>query len=806
MGQQHRPNTLDKLAWALRSRFAQHGNIDDIDECIHLRREAVALWPEGHSGRDYYLNNLALSLKLRFDHQGEHSDLDEAISLHEEALRLRPVGHESRDFSLDNLGGALVTCFNKRGGIDSVTRAISLRREALALRPPGHPSRALTLNNLALTLKTRYDKLNVSEDLSEAIDRYRESLRLRQLDDPERHATLCNLSSVLCSRFTHTLEDEDVKEAINLCQESLEALPSLHPERHYSYVRLREAYLSRYQILHYPADLSLAMENFRLASRHPTQGFPGRLVDAYNWTVTAERYSHASALEAYTTFFELLDGHLVTRSSTISRREAAAAFRDISRLPVDAASCAIRRGNLRHAVELVEQGRGHQWSLASRFKTSVEDLESAHPTLAFNYLEMSKRVSNAAHSSATITNRAAADLAETKYRRLTKQWEAAVAEIRDLRAFSRFLLPPVYEDLQTAARHGPVIILIASKHSCSTIVVPTSGEPHHVPLPSITLADLMILKDRFTRALRHASRMRPAETRTDLIVLLRIVWDEIMLPIVSVLENVLKLQRRSRIWLCPTAAFTSIPLHAANPFQTKADRSKEPCLEDLYVCSYAPTLSALVRSRKTMKKRVTPSFVAIGQGQPGAGKGKALLAVDSELELVHELVPATVNRTIVSGDAATRAGALEALEENTWVHLACHGKQDPTQPYNSHFVMRDEHLTLLDIMDKNIPHAEFAFLSACHTAVGDKETPDEVIHLAAGLQFSGFKSVVGTLWEVDDAVAKHVVEAFYKYMFNPKEEGVMDCTKAAWALNCATHAVKTKVPLEQRMVFIHIGV
>jgi CHAT domain-containing protein len=104
-------------------------------------------------------------------------------------------------------------------------------------------------------------------------------------------------------------------------------------------------------------------------------------------------------------------------------------------------------------------------------------------------------------------------------------------------------------------------------------------------------------------------------------------------------------------------------------------------------------------------------------------------------------------------------------------------------------------------MERDIPLTEFAFLSARHTAVGDKETPDEVIHLAAGLQFSGFKSVVGTLWEVDDYIAKYVVEAFYKYMFHSKE-GVMDCTKAAWALNCATHAVKTKVPLEQRMVSV----
>jgi hypothetical protein len=61
-----------------------------------------------------------------------------------------------------------------------------------------------------------------------------------------------------------------------------------------------------------------------------------------------------------------------------------------------------------------------------------------------------------------------------------------------------------------------------------------------------------------------------------------------------------------------------------------------------------------------VKKRVDPSFVAIGQGQPGAGKGKALLAVDSKL------VPATANRTTISGDAATRAGALESLEDNIY--------------------------------------------------------------------------------------------------------------------------------------------
>ncbi|KAG1827926.1 hypothetical protein EV424DRAFT_1597051 [Suillus variegatus] len=700
LGHQLHPRSLDRLAQAVKARFDQHGSIDDLDMSIQLFRKP--------------------------------NDLDEAISLHEGALRLCPVGHQYRDYSLDNLGGVLVNRFNKRGDIDDITRAISLCREALTLRPPGHPRRDTTLNNLALALQIRYDKskTHVSEDLNEAIDLYRESLRLKRLDHLERRKTLRNLSSVLCSRFTQTQRNEDVKEAITLCQGSLAALSSLHPAMFFTYIRLQQAYLSRYQILHDPADLSLSIRNFKLASRHPTQGFPHRITEAIDWARQAEVYQHESALEAYSTFLELLDAHLATRSSATSRREAAAAFQYARSLPVDAAACAIRHDNLPRAVELVEQGRGQQWSLASRLRTPVEDLESAKPTLARNYLELSKLISNAAQNSATITDRAAADREATEYRILTRQWEAAVAEIRNLPAFSRFLLPPSYEDLQAAARQGPVIILVASEYSCSAIIVPTSGRP-----PSRS--------DRFARAIRDSSRMNPGESRTDLIVLSRIIWDQIMLLIVNVLEHVLKLKRRSRIWLCPTAAFTSIPLHAAHPFQTKADRSgKEPCLEDLYICSYTPTLSALIRSRQLMKKRVSSVL----------WKGKALLAVDSELELVHKLVPCdgqshhyfwrrshTSRRTL--SFAAEHLGApCLSLASRTLSSLTIRI-----------FVMRDEHLTLLDIIERHLPQAEFAFLSACHTAVGDEETPDE--------------SVIGTLWEVDDSVAKHVVEAFYKYMF-----------------------------------------
>jgi hypothetical protein len=94
------------------------------------------------------------------------------------------------------------------------------------------------------------------------------------------------------------------------------------------------------------ADLSLVIENFRLSSRHPTRGFPQRIIQAYYWTIAAEQHGHGSALEAYSTFFELLDAHLATRLSATSRREDATAFHYARTLPVDAASYAIYWDNL----------------------------------------------------------------------------------------------------------------------------------------------------------------------------------------------------------------------------------------------------------------------------------------------------------------------------------------------------------------------------------------------------------------------------------------------------------------------------
>jgi CHAT domain-containing protein len=181
--------------------------------------------------------------------------------------------------------------------------------------------------------------------------------------------------------------------------------------------------------------------------------------------------------------------------------------------------------------------------------------------------------------------------------------------------------------------------------------------------------------------------------------------------------------------------------------------------------------------------------------------------VEPELELVRSLLPntPTVSFTKLTSVDATKSRALCTMQDNTWLHFACHGTQNYEEPFMSAFLMRDQPLSLLDITQMDISRHEFAFLSACETAVGDFATPDEVIHLAAGLQFAGVKSVVGTLWKVNDWAVQHVVEASYKKLWG---DGKMNSKRAAQALRQAVYSLARNkdMPLDKRIAFMHIGI
>ena len=53
-------------------------------------------------------------------------------------------------------------------------------------------------------------------------------------------------------------------------------------------------------------------------------------------------------------------------------------------------------------------------------------------------------------------------------------------------------------------------------------------------------------------------------------------------------------------------------------------------------------------------------------------------------------------------------------------------------------------------MKQSFTHTELAVVSACQTAKGDSELPEEAIHLAAGMMMASYGSVVATMWSIRD--------------------------------------------------------
>ncbi|KAG1791595.1 uncharacterized protein HD556DRAFT_1520162 [Suillus plorans] len=758
-----RSMSLNNLASGLFSRFVHRGRDEDLDEAIALNREALALRPTGHTDRSISLNNLAVELSSRFEHRGNDKDLDQAIGLLREALALRPVGHTGRSMSLDELANQVSSRFEHRGSNEDLDEAIALHREALALRPISHTDRSMSLNNLANDLSSRFAHRGKDEDLDEAITLDREALALVPVGHTDRSKSLSNLAIQLSFRFEHRNKDEDLDEAITLNREALDLRPIGHIGRSKSLNNLATQLFTRFEHQSNREDLEESRENLRFentdslnvamhhlkaAANVVSAGLLPRLRASLHWARHASEYSHGTQLEAYTMSMQLLDAYMSVTASVLSRHKAMKEFPRT--LAVDAASCALRSGDVPRAVELLEQGRTIIWTQMARLRTPLDSLQTHgdHAVILMKrFRDLSSLLDKTPADHSEDTPRVDVEADEIRYRRLVEDWNGTVEEIRKIEGFSRFLLPPLFSDLQDAGRDGPIIMLIASESSCDAIIVPHEQPPTSIQLPT-NFQKLAELEIAFREAVPKDAG--PKGNQRALMVALRKLWDVVVRPVV---ENLGAIARRgSRIWWCPTSVFNFLPLHAAGEYRKDGES-----LSRHYISSYTPSLTALIKARANHDKSLSVPFVAIGQNHP-AGVLFTLDAVEPELELVRTLLP------------------------------------PPPTP-----------LSLLDIAQMDLSRHQFAFLSACETAVGVPATPDEVIHLAAGLQFAGVKSVVGTLWKVDDPTVQRLVKAFYTNLCG---DGTMNSKRAARALHRAVQLLASDrdIPLAQRIVFVHIGI
>lgn len=149
---------------------------------------------------------------------------------------------------------------------------------------------------------------------------------------------------------------------------------------------------------------------------------------------------------------------------------------------------------------------------------------------------------------------------------------------------------------------------------------------------------------------------------------------------------------------------------------------------------------------------------------------------------------------------------MSELPNSEWLHLACHGQQGgPKDPLNSCLLLYDGKLYLKQLLGMPLPNAEFVFLSACETAMGDDTISNEALHLAGGMLFAGFKAAVATLWSINDDDGPAVAKVVYEHLFvADSQKTVADSAEALQ--KAVTRLRGMGVPTYRWAPFIHIGV
>ncbi len=108
----------------------------------------------------------------------------------------------------------------------------------------------------------------------------------------------------------------------------------------------------------------------------------------------------------------------------------------------------------------------------------------------------------------------------------------------------------------------------------------------------------------------------------------------------------------------------------------------------------------------------------------------------------------------LAGAGLSRGVVLEALSTSTIAHFACHGIMETEEPTASRLILTaDEALCVSDILEADCSKLSLVVLSACRSAVHGPDMADEFTSLAVAFLVAGARTVIGTLWNVDDAAA-----------------------------------------------------
>ncbi|KAJ7469111.1 TPR-like protein [Mycena latifolia] len=813
------PSWLSNLGNSLLNRFQRLGDLTNLNESVSTLKAAVSLTPEGHPDMPSRLSNLGISLRNRFEPLGDLTDLNESVSTFKAAVNLTPEGHPEMPSQLNGLGNSLHSRFERVGDLTDLNESVSTFKTAVSLTPEGHPDMPSQLNNLGISLLTRFEQVGDLTDLNESVSTFKTAVSLTPEGHPNMPSWLSNLGNSLHTCFKQSGDLTDLNESISTFKAALGLTPEGHPFQSIVLNNLGNCLHHRFNSLEDQHDCEDMLIQYRRAASSQTGTAHIRFRASSMWAHYAHTYQHPSVLDAYTTAIDLVP-KVAWLGLSISDRHHQ--ILKAGQLVREAASAAINAHEYSKAVEWLEQGRSVIWGQFLNLCTPVDDLHVVHPKLAAELTSISNllETSSTQRGMETASFRPTQSLqaAARQYHDLAAQRDELLQQIRGLAGFEQFLLPKPISELSKAAEIGPVVLLNSSSYRCDALILMAGigDEVMHVPLPDFTLGQAQDLTEALGCLVRGAARSERLEGHRERGLppddefsrILSVLWMKIIKPVLDglALANPSS-QDPGCIWWCPTGPLAFLPIHAAGIYGQEAAFGSK--LSDFLISSYTPSLSALIEGLHA-KPAPQDELQLLAVAQPSAVGQNFLPGTIKEIASIVQLAKGAIPVLQLERDMATVESVQNGMRESHWAHFACHGIQDIFTPTNSALLLAgSSKLTLSDIIQLPLPHADLAFLSACQTATGSKNLEDEAVHLTAGMLLAGYCGVIGTMWSIMDDEGPQVAGDVYAHLFKTSPP---DSTRAAEALHLAVRKLRdsdraggTK-SFSCWVPFIHVGV
>ncbi len=248
--------------------------------------------------------------------------------------------------------------------------------------------------------------------------------------------------------------------------------------------------------------------------------------------------------------------------------------------------------------------------------------------------------------------------------------------------------------------------------------------------------------DDEVRAFREAIGRRDAHARD----IGRTLYDRLIRPVLADLKG-------TKLTIAPHGVLHYLPFAALS--------DGDSYLLDQFSLRLIPSASTLVYLRVEQPKKLGK---LLALGNPDLGNRRLDLP-NAQVEAVKVAAMFPDSRALVRA-AASKSAVKELGNGFSILHFATHGKFDADAPLSSGLYLAkgtdtDGVLTVSDLYSLRWD-VDLVTLSACETGLGKVANGDDVIGLTRGFLYAGARSIVASLWEVDDAATAHLMESFYQ--------------------------------------------